>query len=527
MTGATSSRRTRAPAFDLDAYQRGLEAFSAEVGEARWAVLSGQSPRLELAPAYRGHADLFSRQAVEALRVAATADGEQASQARVLLAFASEGCADNSVVELSDQIEAAEASAIVIWRGERIAYRRVPARIAEISERSDRNALDASYREAVEAINPLREERFRRLQAAANELGHGDPLAMVGATRGLDLHSLAAEMQRFLVESETPYFSALRRYLAEIDIELGDASAADLSHLLRGSGWDGWFEERRLLPVLRRTLAGLGLDLAAQPNLLLEVEAGPDGAGDAVCLPLRIPQDVRLVLGGGRGHAAYNAALAALGQAEFYVNAAAELPAASRYVGDDSVGTGYGYVFANLMLEPDWLEGELGMAEGEISGWLDFAAFGQLHRLRRAAAGLLYELRLYGSGQTAQQRAYYAGLLGLLTGVRHPEPSYLADVADHLALARDLRGQFLATALGDWLRLQHGAVWWRSETSGAELRRGWSRGQPENAETLVAHLGYHHLDWRPVLRQIRTQLIGEMSGYGGPNITTRAGTRKV
>jgi hypothetical protein len=44
---------------------------------------------------------------------------------------------------------------------------------------------------------------------------------------------------------------------------------------------------------------------------------------------------------------------------------------------------------------------------------------------------------------------------------------------------------------------------------------------------VVAHLGYDSLDWRPVLRKIRTQLIGEMSGYGGPNITTRAGTRKI
>jgi hypothetical protein len=43
----------------------------------------------------------------------------------------------------------------------------------------------------------------------------------------------------------------------------------------------------------------------------------------------------------------------------------------------------------------------------------------------------------------------------------------------------------------------------------------------------LAYLGYDALDWRPVLRQIRTRLIGEMSGYGGPNITTRAGTRKV
>ena len=48
-----------------------------------------------------------------------------------------------------------------------------------------------------------------------------------------------------------------------------------------------------------------------------------------------------------------------------------------------------------------------------------------------------------------------------------------------------------------------------------------------STDDVLAQLGYDALDWRPVLRQIRTRLIGEMSGYGGPNITTRAGTRKV
>jgi hypothetical protein len=48
-----------------------------------------------------------------------------------------------------------------------------------------------------------------------------------------------------------------------------------------------------------------------------------------------------------------------------------------------------------------------------------------------------------------------------------------------------------------------------------------------DVEHALARLGYDVLDWRPVLRHIRTRLIGEMSGYGGPNITTRAGTRKV
>ena len=85
----------------------------------------------------------------------------------------------------------------------------------------------------------------------------------------------------------------------------------------------------------------------------------------------------------------------------------------------------------------------------------------------------------------------------------------------------------VAGSLSAWLQAGGGEAWWTSRDSGAALRRSWARGQEWNAQDVVAHLGYDHLDWRPVLRQIRTLLIGEMSGYGGPNITTRAGTRKV
>jgi hypothetical protein len=77
------------------------------------------------------------------------------------------------------------------------------------------------------------------------------------------------------------------------------------------------------------------------------------------------------------------------------------------------------------------------------------------------------------------------------------------------------------------LRASHGEAWWTTAGAGATLRDLWSRGQPWDVRDVVAQLGYDRLDWRPVLRQIRTLLIGEMSGYGGPNITTRAGTRKV
>ena len=59
-------------------------------------------------------------------------------------------------------------------------------------------------------------------------------MALVVEATGLDPDALAADLADFLAESETIYYAALRRYLALIEIEGGDATVADLGHLLRG-----------------------------------------------------------------------------------------------------------------------------------------------------------------------------------------------------------------------------------------------------------------------------------------------------
>jgi hypothetical protein len=414
---------------------------------------------------------------------------------------------------------------VIVWRGERIGYRAAPVRIAEISERSERNALDASYREAVEAINPLREERLAGLRAAWQQLGHADPFEMVASNRGVDFTALHAGMQRFLVESETPYFAALRRFLAEIDIEQGDASLADLWHVLRGAGWDAWFQERRLRPTLEDTLRGLGIEPAVQSTIGIDLELGV--IRQSACIPISVPGDIRVVLRPRGGHADFAALLHQVGHAEAHAHASADAPAAFRYAGDNSLGEAYAWIFENLTLEADWLVSELGMSDADLVSWLDFAAFRAAHLMRRTIARHLYQQRLYGPGGPSLHRAYYAGTLSMLTGVRHPESSYLEAIEDNLYGAQRFRGWCAGSTLADFLRQQYGNGWWRTSDAGDVLRRGWARGRQSNPEALVAHLGYDRLDWRPILRQIRTHLIGEMSGYGGPNITTRAGTRKV
>lgn len=523
----TTTTRRRSRNLDLADYGRRLDDFVAELGAERFAGRSGRTDAMALAPIYERHADLFDRAAVDGLRRAAEGDGEAAHQARRLWSLAVEAYLDSSVVDLTERIAAAEATATIIWRGERIGYRAASARVAELSDRGERNILDAQLRIAVEAINPLRSERMEQRLATARELGFDDPVAMAEAVHGVDAMAVAAQMQRFLAASETEYFAALRRYLAEIDVEAGDGTAADLAHLRRGSGWDAWFEARRMVGVVSDTLRGMGIDVGAMRNVTLDWEYRSNKHPRAICIPVRIPGDVRLVLQPHGGLRDYAAALHELGHVAHYATTDASLPAGFRHAGDASVTEAYAFLFQYLTLEPAWLAQYLGMPDDEVTGFVDFAAFNKLYLIRRQAAKLLYELRLYRDPDPAVARANYAGMLGLLTGVRTPEANWLTDVDDDLYAARYLRAWMLEATIAARLRAEHGPAWWNEAGAGDRLRGLWSEGQRPSAEDVLAQLGYDRLDWRPILHHIRARLIGELSGYGGPNITTRAGTRKV
>ncbi|MGH2463040.1 MAG: hypothetical protein ACRDFZ_05355 [Candidatus Limnocylindria bacterium] len=522
-----STRRRATGAFDQAAYEAEVETFTAEEGEAQYANLAGFRTELDLAPVYRRHADLFSEAAMAGLRAAAAGNDAGARRAGRLLGFAIEGHLEQTVADISDRIAVAETTAAVMWRGERIGYRQVPIRVADITDRDERNALDGRYRLAMEAINPLREERWERLHAESRALGAPDYVALTRDAAGFDPEAVADGTAAFLTNSETLYYAALRRYLALIEIEGGDASVADLAHLLRGRGWDQHFESGRLMSVVGATLGGLGIDVARQRGITLDLEPRPGKTSRAFCVPIRVPGDVRLVVQPRGGHEDYGGALHEMGHLQHYAHIAQRLAPADRYIGDASVTEGWAFVFQYLLAEPDWLEEELRMPSDAIASWLDFGAFRKLYFLRRYAAKLLYELRLHRGGPWTVHRAEYAGLLGLLTGVITPEASYLADVDDGLYAAKYLRAWQLEGSLSTSLRDRFGVTWWRSTDAGTFLRSMWRRGLGPSAENVVASLGYDHLDWRPVLRQIRAQLIGQMSGYGGPNITTRAGSRKV
>ena len=370
--------------------------------------------------------------------------------------------------ELDAAIAAAERDAVVIWRGERIPFDALPPRIARTDGRGERDGIYAGWIEALEHINPHYRDRLAAWREAASASGIDD-LATALAP-GRDLEELSLDLERLALHSETVYYAALRRYLALIDIEQGDATVADLWHVARGAAWGHWFEEREL----DRAAAEAGREIAPHAH--------------------------------GNGWRSAESGMA----------------------GEDAGGTtpsvAVAEVYGSLVGDPDWLRRALRMTPDEIASFADFIGFVRLWRLRRSLALAQYELRLYRSDDSALQRAYFSGIVGHATGVDVPEAAYLHDVGTPFSSVADLERTMLAGAIGTTVEHRFGTGWWADEGARELLAELAAAAATEDA---LAQLGYDALDWRPVVRQIRTRLIGEMSGYGGPNITTRAGTRKV
>ena len=368
----------------------------------------------------------------------------------------------SATANLDQRIADARARTVVVWRGERIRLDALPERLARVDDRMAREQGYALYAEALDALNPIYMARLEAWRSGADPIDRArrdgtDPVAML------------ASLERFSFNVETPYYAALRRYLALIGIEQGDAAEADLWYVERGSSWSSWFGPREV----RRALA-------AARRVPFEV-ADIDG-WRAVAAQLRgEPSDV---------------------------------------IGTTIVGA----AFATLIADPDWLTDQIEMAQAEVAAFVDFATFVRLLHLRRAQAELTYELRLYAATDSALQRAYYSGIVGHHIGASVTESAYLADIGRPFGSVRRLEVALLGAMLVEVLEERHGLRWWREDAAFTLLDRVAATTSISNT---LAELGYDALDWRPVLRQIRTRLIGEMSGYGGPNITTRAGTRKV
>jgi hypothetical protein len=499
----------------LERLRRDGQSLMEDISREYYAVSAGLRSTAELQPIYARHASAVSPDALDLVQ-AAFRDSEPGSEdyrsARLLLEWQIEAQSGRALAEIEERQLAWEASAIVpVPGGVNVPYQRAAIEIANLGDREARLALDTARAGLVEReLAPIRREHLQRERDYVEALGIADDyIATFTALSGVSLPDLVAECRHCLQATEPIWHdllpAAARRSLG---VAVEDLTRADALALLRAPEFDRFFPAADMQASVRRQVSAMGIDWQAHGRIIYDTGEREGKRSRAFCAPVRVPDEVYLVMRPHGGQTDYQTLLHELGHALHFAYTRADLPFEFRWVGDNSVTEGYAMLFDHLMQHRGWLSRYTGLGPRELPAFMRAAALEELQYLRRYCAKLIYEEQLYG-GRVSWDALpdVYVETLTDATWFRHRRADAFVDVDARFYAARYLRAWQLGALLASALTEQFDDDWFRNPRTGPWLvTHLFGEGQRELADELAQRISGRRLSFEPVISAVERML---------------------
>lgn len=489
---------------DLEPYRRDADEFLTELERAEYLHGAGHTDELPLSPLYERFEHLFagdvSRELLASIDSART--GDEARSRRALAMFAVDGLIGRATRRETEELARREAAETISLDGRDVAYRESAALLANEPDADRRATIERRRLEVVDAVlTPVRREIWSAAHGLARELGAASYRDLYARLMGVDLGLLDTQGQALLQATEDLHAAAMDRELRrQVGVSLDSARRSDLPRFRRAAPFDGSFPAGRLTSALEETLAGLGIEIRRQPNVILDAEPRPGKDPRAFCSPVRVPEEVYLVIAPIGGVDDYLALFHEAGHAQHFAGTARDLPLEFRRLGDDAVTETFAFLLEHLAENPVWLERILGFsASGD---YLRLAATRRLLHYRRYAVKLRYEMELHGDGDLDAMADRYAELMSAATLLPWPKEPFLDDVDLGFYAVNYIRAWALEVLLRGQLLDRFGSRWFESRRAGSFLRELWNEGQRWDADEMTRELGLPPIDFSRLVEEV-------------------------
>ncbi len=473
------------------------ERFCEELGRESYVTGAGLSAESHFAEIFGRYGDLAGDAAVEAAR------GH-----RELFEWVVDSRVGRATASLDDRLHAWESQAtIALPEGGTLPYQRVAVEIANQPDRARRLWLERARRAILGEPAALQRERLGIERSVLGALALGNPVAARTALSGIDLAALGAACERFLAATTDLYRDTLRDVLRrELGVAARDADRSDAAFLFREVGYDEFFPGSELLRIARSQLAELGLDAASAGRIRYDTAERERKRPRAFCAPVRVPEEVWLVIRPFGGLTDYRAFWHELGHAQHFSNAARALPFEHRWLGDNSVTEAYAMLFERMVLAGPWLARYARLGGERARAFGRAQAFAYLALGRRYAAKLTYELALQRADSLEGGAASYAPLLTEATGFRYAAEDAFLDLDDAFYAARYLRAWQLEALLSASLQSRYDDDWFRNPRAGPELLGLLALGQADDAAAVARRVASRPLGFEPLIARAEAGL---------------------
>jgi hypothetical protein len=489
-------------------FQSRLERYLYERSEEWRAVRVGEKEVSEQAEIVRRYADLFTREQLDALR---EAEGGTVGEDHELLYRLRKTCESALIsaqlAEREDELENRQLAERVTFDGEEMPLRSAQAKLAVLADYADREELGKIQADASARFNPDRLDLLTATEElAADYSGIADAVARNEEEKDISLHELSRALQAAAEASASNYDVLRERWFGKLLGEGRDdvPSSYHTSWMRRLSPLEATYTKERATEVCLQTLAALGFDLNAQPNIKLDLDDRPQKSPRACVIASDPPKVVHLITRAQGGLHDYQAFLHEAGHALHYGGCDPQLPFVFRRIARDHALTEiYSYIVEAISREPEWHELHFGLAPEQARENAEATTFLEALLYRRYEAKLRFELdfwsRFDGQGGDAD---LYETLLTAATGVRYRKDNYISDMDAGFYSADYLRAWIRSAQLRAHLVHEVGDDWWRSRKTGELLTELFREGTKPTSEEIAARLGVDPLDTKPLLAEI-------------------------
>lgn len=500
----------------LDRLRQDGQRFMEEVSREYYLAHAGLKPTAALQAIYERHAAILGEDALALVRdeFRGAAPGSDAHRsARLMLEWLTDSVAGRALAALDEREIEWEGSAIVrLEDGREIPYQRASIDIGNAANRDERMLLERARARVVDAeLAPLRRERFQREKELIERMEIAPTFnATFEALSGVDLAGLVGECERFLRDTQAMWDDVYTETVrSKLRMDPADATRADALHLLRAQEFDAHFPSASMEASVRRQTSEMGIDPDAGGRIIYDTGEREGKRARAFCAPVRVPQEVYLVLRPHGGQADYRTLLHELGHALHFAYTRPDYPFEWRWLGDNSVTEGYAMLLDHLMHDPGWLARYTDLGRRHAATFLRTVGFEELHFLRRYCAKLIYETALYG-GEVGWDSLpdLYVDRLTSATTFRYDPADAFVDVDPRFYAARYLRAWQLQALLTETLIERFNEDWWRNPHAGPWVIGALlGEGQRELAGELAERATGRALSFAPLVRAIEDLLV--------------------
>jgi hypothetical protein len=492
-------------------YEDAYEDYYAEAAEEVRAVRVGEKETSEQAAIVARHADLFTREQLDALRVAEAAENSGADARERLYRLrrcCEAGIVDAELAEAEDELENAVLAARLSFAGDELPLRSAEALLAVLPDYAARDELGELVRTLDASFNTKRSGLLSAREDLEAELsGERSAVARNEAEKQISLRELERALRQAADETAGDY-SKLREHWFErlLGSERAEVPAsAHVRWLRRLSPLESTYTKDRSVEICVETVRALGFDLEALPNIRLDLEDRLQKSPRACVIAADPPEVVHLITRAQGGLSDYQAFLHEAGHALHYAGCDPRLPWTFRAISRDHALTEiYSYIVESVTREPGWHALHFELSDAEAQENADATRFLEALLYRRYAAKLRFELGFWDAfpEERGGSPRDYEPLLTGATGLRYDGRAYLSDMDSGFYSADYTRAWIRSAQLRQHLRGELGDDWWRSGKTGELLRDLFAEGTRPSTEAIAGRLGFDPLDTEPLVAEL-------------------------